>query len=199
MTDRWIEAHSPIEPERLHALGYMNVRWNSCELAFKAIYSFSTRKNFAESWTLSQERRYRQLCKEIRTFFTESQNTEDVKKSVLFALTLFDVNRRNRNQLTHYLFGTTKEGRVLWNSENPSYAAIFDQQPVPSDLKSIRSVCEQLDELLIYASGIVGFFSNRHLGGFFEPPPPLPDKPALPKRIWQPPQRSKARARDSQG
>jgi len=35
--DRWILAHSPIEAKKLHAIGYISLRWNACELWLRVL------------------------------------------------------------------------------------------------------------------------------------------------------------------
>lgn len=40
--DPWIRDHSPVSPAILHALGYLNWRWNIAEIGLQAMFSTVT-------------------------------------------------------------------------------------------------------------------------------------------------------------
>ena len=98
-------------------------------------------------------------------------------------LKVYDINRLNRNQLTHFL-PSAFTNSDLARLKGPR----FDPQPIPDTLEDMRRVADEVILLVNYLGGIVNLINKRQVS---EKPdrilPSLPDKPPLPERLWKPP------------
>lgn len=179
-SDQWILTHSPIDPKKLHAMGLANYRWNAAEIGMKAIYTALTRKPWADVWPDIHDERDKTLCKAIRKELGDTHFTSEVRAAVLHAIEVYDRNRENRNQLSHFLPGGLV-GSDLTRLKGPT----FDPQPIADGLPAIRRVVEEIEELLDYLSGVFNhLWAQVYDGRGKGERPPLPDKPALPAMLW---------------
>lgn len=194
MNDPWIASHSPIDPARLHALGYINFQWNKVELAFRILYAAFVTGPFEAGWTESYDQRISDVSEKIRKSVVASFHSEDLKIAALHCLDLIDINRKNRNQLTHFLPSSESDGVIIRNNKNADFSSIFAAPSVPSDLISLRQLAEEIDAAMAYIIGIINVVGTRSRSPLQEPPQPLPDKPPLPKMLWtvpRPPSRGR--------
>jgi len=124
------------------------------------------------------------LLTDILVALSEKKNTADVHEAVLYAVELFDVNRENRNKLTHWMQvfvhdDTMYVKRITARRKKKTHIALLP-------LSEIRRVAEEISEADAYTGGII-----LHVAGFpwDEPTSPhlsLPPKPNLPTKLeWQ--------------
>jgi hypothetical protein len=185
--DRWILAHSPIEAKKLHAIGFITLRWNACELGLRVLLACVTGRGFAETWADHHDFGNKEIAKKIERAVKGSRNSPAAKEAMIYALQLYDINRLNRNQFTHFLASGTKSGLELRNNKNPSWDKIFKLPAIRAELADIRRVAEEIDTMSNHFAGLFNYFSARFYGGLLAQEPPLPDKPPRPQRLWIPP------------
>jgi hypothetical protein len=186
--DRWILAHSPIEAKKLHAIGFITLKWNACELGLRVLLACVTGKGFAETWAGHHDLGNKEIAKKIKSAVKGSHNSPAVKEAMIYALELYDINRLNRNQFTHFVASAAKNGLELRNNKNPSWNKIFKLPAIRAELADIRRVAEEIDTMSNHFAGLINYFSARLYGGLLAQEPPLPDKPPRPQRLWVPPQ-----------
>jgi hypothetical protein len=191
--DRWILAHSPIEAKKLHAIGYISLRWNTCELWLRVLLACVIGEDFAKIWTENHDSRTSDIAKKIRNVVSKSRNSAAVKEAMIYALDLYDINRLNRNQFTHFVVSGTKNGLELRNNKNSSWDQIFKLPAIRAELADIRRVAEEIDTMSCHLAGLFNCFS----AGVLVQEPSLPDKPPRPQRVWIPPQVPSNRRRRS--
>lgn len=131
-----------------------------------------------------------QICDRIKGFAETDRFDGDTRSAILCALALFDVNRMNRNQLTHFLPTGSRSGMEFWRNKGPS----FDMDVIPSDVGTIRRVADEIRTAQAYQVNLANRLSARR-ENFFAKPEPLPEKPPLPERIWKPQGQQKKQGR----
>jgi hypothetical protein len=185
MDDPWIAANSPIEAEKLHAMGVITFHWNVCEFYLRSLLAFAAHRPFDSVWTETSSQRPRNIYAKIRRAVADSRDAEATKEAILYAIALYDRNRENRAQITHFL----PEGGVssaLHNNKNPDFLAIFDQTPIRSDIDALRRVAEDIRTCRTYLAGLINALSRTPLDAMIGKAGPMPDKPPLPTLLWTP-------------
>jgi hypothetical protein len=182
--DPWIAANSPIEPEKLHAIGVITYKWNTCEIGIRILLDCISNRNIDVTWTETHDIRSSQLMKRVEKTIVASHHKTHVKEAVLHAVKLYDVNRVNRNQLSHFLPGASKMGMEIRNNKTPDFSAIFDAPVVRSELSDIRLVAAEIQALITYLEGMINYFFAGVVN--ILEPRSLPEKPALPEFHWKP-------------
>jgi hypothetical protein len=116
--------------------------------------------------------------------FLSVNSLEDTK----YALRLYDVNRINRNQLTHFLPFYAGAKVQLLRMKGPHFApGEFD-----ASLDEIRRVADEIRVLEIFLSqtlSVLGWQLRRARNPDRDPgpQPSSPSRPPLPERLWRPP------------
>jgi hypothetical protein len=185
--DDWIRKHESIDSKICHALGFINIVWNACEHGLLPLFRAVTNLRGQEAFILTHDMGDVTLTNKIREFLPLRKDFLPAEKlMILSALEGYDVNRVNRNQLSH--FSPVPSGSVLsvgkdlqfYRRKGPRFLA----DAIPSDLTSIRRVADDLVMLAAYLGAL-----NRYLHGKHEklPPMPMPGKLPLPERLWTPP------------
>jgi hypothetical protein len=194
MNDSWIKTHSPIGAAEIHALGYINFRWNQCEFMFRALHGKFVGKTFDEGWAKSEGKRPSEIISDLDKAIKSSAFPPDVREMFLYAIDLLEICRANRNRYSHFIANGTMNGLELRRSKAPSYSAIFEGDPIDITLECLRRIADEIDATAQFVRGMV----NVKLAGahrfLFSPPPPLPERPPLPEILTtvRPADRSKA-------
>jgi hypothetical protein len=188
--DRWISTHSPIEPERLHALGVVTLYWNECEYELFLIFGEVLALPLPQLWALAHDLGDIAISTRIMALARAKKFDEAALSALENALAVYDVCRRNRNQLTHFwAMGGIAGGRTLYHrSKKPDdyFPDLFD-----SKLEDIRRVAEEIMALrdhLFQLEGAINGIGRKAPGApwpsklpvpklLYEPPPPIPTKP----------------------
>lgn len=183
--DPWIQCHSPIEPEKLHAIGVIAYKWNTCEIGIRILLDCISNRNIDVTWAETHDIRPSQLLKRIEKTISTSYYKPPVKEAVLHAVKLYDVNRVNRNQLSHFLPSASRTGMEIRNNKTSDFSAIFDSPTVRSELSDIRRVAEEIQALITYLEGMINYFFAGAVN--ILEPRSLPEKPVPPEFHWKPP------------
>lgn len=184
MDDPWIKEHSPIAPEKLHALGVVNFRWNAADIGLKTLHVVLTGKRWSDAWPDVHNESSITLCKEITAAVLSDQYDQRVKDAAVRAVAIYDVCRINRNQLSHFL-PNGQVGSDLTRLKGPT----FDPKPFPDSIQDIRRIAEDIEALLNYLSAVINHLIALNYFPATEPPQ-LPDKPPAPTMLWNEPQPS---------
>jgi hypothetical protein len=192
--DPWIKAHSPIDAEKLHALGVVNFRWNITEFILKIFsmrFGGGGKGSFDANWAELHDEGDIALWQMIEANVTAGPWSQDIKDAVIHGIRMYEACRINRNQLSHFL-PKGLAGSDLARLKGPD----FDPQPFPDSLADIRRVAEEIEALIAYLGGLFNFFRARFQNALRRAPTPLPAKPPLPKTLWHiPPPPPKPRRR----
>lgn len=182
-TDSWIEENSPLAFEKLHAMGVVQYRWNTAELYMVLLIAAVTNLNFDTAWKRTRKRRASQLFGMLRDGYRFLSKSPQVIEHVEHAISLYDVNLKNRSQVTHFLpEGGNSES--LHNSRSSDYLAMFDQTPIKTDLLDLRRCADDLRLLNRYLVGISNALGDRPFLKMAGKVGPMPEKPALPSLLW---------------
>lgn len=181
--DKWVVENSQIAAEKLHALGVVAFRWNSAEISLRSTLILLLRLNWNVAWSVIHEMGDMALMVSIREIIESNPVPKEVAETIEHGLKLYDANRLNRNQLTHFL-PAALVGSDLTRMKGPR----FDPQPFPDSVGDLRRVADDLADLLEYFGKLLTIMHSRQYsqkpGGLL---PPLPDKVPLPERLWKPP------------
>lgn len=184
-TDNWIAEHSPIAAEKLHALGVVNFHWNSADIALKLLglrFGYGGKSSFDANWATVHDAKDVTLCDTIRTNVAARQMAQPIKDAVLYALHIYDINRQNRNQLSHFMpHGLA--GSDLANFDGPE----FRPKPFPDSTKDIRRVADEIVDLVRYLSDLLNYFPASLQALLRGAQIPLPTIPPEPKKLWNNP------------
>lgn len=179
--DPWILEHSPIAPSKLHALGAITLFWNQCEMGLFLIFAGATKIDSNVSFALTHEMGDVTVCNRIREILELTDHSDGVKNMVIHVLKVYDINRQNRNQLTHFMPGPGDSGMMqFWRQKGPK----LEPQPLPCELKDIRRVATEILALSRNLVEIGMYFLNHPYGNVRRP---LPEKLPLPDKLWKPP------------
>ena len=188
--DPWIAANSPIEPERLHAIGTINFYWSQSEVGFFCIFSIlstldidRTAAAFGGLSASAQIDAVKALAKSMPSQFPFDKDgaAEQLKEAIFHAAELFDANKKNRNAVVHaYYF--RKGDMVAMQNRAPKKS--WDFRDIPCSLEELRAIASECKDLCAYLSGLLTYLfalnrppgSSRRAGEL----PPLPDKPQRP-------------------
>jgi hypothetical protein len=176
--DPWVRANSELPPEVLHALGVISFRWNSCEFGLKMLFAESTGISVPNSLLITQEMGSITISAIIRETFELRKRDAPIVDEVLFSLDLFDVNRLNRNQLTHYLPATGPVGMEI--RRNKVFGGVGGES-IPSKVTDVRRVADEIGTLRTHLARIYNHLKNPNVARY-----PLPQRPPLPERLWKP-------------
>jgi hypothetical protein len=181
--DTWIAANSQIAPEKLHALGVVSYRWNIAEASLKSLLIAVTRSDFAIIWAIIHDIGDVAISTSITEILGKTAWPKPVADAILHGLKLYEANRINRNQLTHYL-PSSFVGVDLARLKGPD----FNPEPIPNDVTDLRRVADDIGRLLEYIGTIISIiYSRQYAGNANAILPPLPDTIPLPERLWKPP------------
>lgn len=179
--DPWIKGHSPIEPAKLHALGLVTFLWNSCEVSLFVLLTTVANTKPDIMRALTHEMTDAAMADRVRDLIKiKPSHPPELQDAIEYALDLFDANRINRNQLTHFMPSGGQQGIELWRDKGPTIEA----RPFPSEVADLRRVAMDLYALRKYSGWVANWVLAVNRG--FEPPPSL-EKPPLPDRLWKPP------------
>lgn len=178
--DAWVISHSPIEAEKLHALGFITLAWNGAEIALFFLFAGATGLNGRLAWALTHEMGDVSMCNRIKDILPLGALGVAVTDAILHSIELYDRNRMNRNQLSHFMPSGGKDGIEFWRKKGPE----IKPQPFASELKDIRRVGDEIISMQEYMTAV-----GNHLSALFhrQQPKSLPEKPPLPERLWTPP------------
>jgi hypothetical protein len=183
--DEWVQKFSPIESEKLHALGLITFMWNACEYKlfemFHLVYGITP--EFA--WVLVHDLGDISISNRITAFLEKivpnPKAVERQSEVIQNALKAYDICRQNRNQFTHFsLEHDLKAMKVhmLRQQKGPHLERI----PFPTDISDMRRVAQEIVGLNGQIDAI-----NKHLRTYgADQPAPLPDIVVLPEYLWKP-------------
>jgi hypothetical protein len=101
--DAWIKTNSEIEPQRLHALGVISFRWNTCEQLLFALFTILLDLPKREAQILAHGLGSLDLINRIKVLAsTRLDNNQRLIGAIENAMTVYDRCRQNRNQVTHF-------------------------------------------------------------------------------------------------
>jgi len=128
------------------------------------------------------------ICQRINEITSiDGLSAPETKEFIQHATALFDANRTNRNQLTHFLPTLGTDGVELRRNKGPR----LERDVIPSSLDDIRRVADDIRRMNGYlvelGSWLSKFNSGRSLDDDEDATTPLPEKPAIPERLWKPP------------
>jgi hypothetical protein len=187
-TDSWIMENSPIEPERLHALGTINFYWSQSEFGFFCIFSLlcgldvdRTAAAFGGLSATAQIAAVKALSKTMpsQILFDKDGMAEKLRDAIFHAAELFDANRKNRNAVVHAYFFQKRDAVAM---QNRAPKKSWDFKDIPCSLGDLRATAMECKVLCAYLSGLLAhlFALNRPQGSFPRELPPLPNKPLPP-------------------
>ncbi len=178
--DPWIKNHSPIAPEKLHALGYITLVWNSCENGLFGLLSTVSGLSEGVCRAFVYDLGDVTISNRIEAFLEMRKVEAEPAKAIRHALNVYDVCRQNRNALTHA--GLAAAGGHGLSLSRVRKKPAFISDLLPDDLEDFRRVAEEIRAL------------NRHLKELwfilppYNDPIPSPDTLPVPCKLVTPPQ-----------
>lgn len=179
--DPWVKSKE--SAARFHAMGVLILRWNNCEMLLKAIawLIFGLEKD--RGWLITHDMPVPSLAQKIVDYVEHFPSEGDLREEMKHAVDLFNANRLNRNQLTHFYpdWEAGPEGYAFLRAKGPRYQ--FDE--FPSSAADIRRVADEVGACAEYLSSIWGALEMRGL--YAGSRRPSLQRPPLPARLWSPP------------
>lgn len=181
LDDKWVRERSgQIDAKFLHAIGLVNLVWNTCEHCLLPLFCATTKITGKMALILVHDLGDTSISDKIRDALPLSSHDQNETDAITYALDLYDINRQNRNQLHHFTPEFANNELVLYRKKGP----VLGKDKFPSDLKTVRRVADEITALAIYLSNLGTYFvAKMHentLGA-------LPDRPPLPDKLWKPP------------
>jgi hypothetical protein len=191
--DPWILVNSDIEPQKLHALGAISFRWNLSEQKLLQLFGSILNCSVEEAHVLAHEVGALALIARIKVLAsTRLKDDDKLVSAITNVLDVYDVCRKNRNQLTHFDLTLVSETRpwtlaLARKSRSPEYRK---SEPFPDTIKDLRRVARDVRRLnaQLYLVERCVFRTYNPSSIWREP---LPDKLPIPELLWKPPPRRK--------
>lgn len=187
--DPWIEYLSAFyPPKKLHALGAVTFFWNLCETAITDIFAEVSGIPWQTSWILTKDMGTTTLCAKLSELARSKPLPQTVIEYLNHELKVFDLCRRNRNQLTHFHVGfSADQGDGLQMTIKRRSKAQPSPITIPDSLGDLRRVAQEIGDL---RQNLTDFFMFLTTQGEV-PPWPLPRKLPLPELLESPPPASR--------
>jgi hypothetical protein len=185
--DQWITANSPIDAERLHALGAVLVYWNDCEKELFILFGEVLGLPLKEVWVIAHDLGDIAISTKIEALARAKNFSSAFQSAIKNALDVYDICRQNRNQLVHFwASGSDVSGGLqLYRMGRKNKKADYTgPQPFKSDLADIRRVADDIKTLASHMSALEAAINAT---GRAAPNSPLPSKLALPALLYSPP------------
>ena len=182
--DPWIVAKklNGIEPAKLHALGVVTLNWNLCETALFWLFSDISGLPLEQSWVHAHDLGDIALIERIKALVKIKSFHPDTESAITNTLDVYDICRRNRNQLTHFeVVGIFERTSIARRSKKPDSP---QSETFPNDLEDIRRVADDIKRLHTQL-WLMTVVMEQH-----PPTEPAPWPPTLtePELLWKPPQ-----------
>src|SRR5262245_28212633 len=181
-SDQWIATNSPIDAQRLHALGAVIVHWNDCEKQLFILFGEMLGLPLKEVWVIAHDLGNIAICTKIKALARAKNFSSAFQSAIENTLEVYDICLQNRNQLVHFWTSGLSGDRQLYRkSKKADYTT---PELFKSDLADIRRVAEDIKALAYQMSGLEAAINTTGRG---PPNSPLPSKLALPARLYSPP------------
>lgn len=182
--DSWIAAVTKatgFEPDRFHALGVVNYRWQQAEHILRFFTIFLADIEITKARAIVHDIGDIALSNSIHELLRQNKTlSKDFREATVYALKIYDINRINRNQLSHFLPMPAGSTVTLRRMKGPR----FNPQTIQASVEDIRRVADDIVILTKFLRGLSHILSALNVQ---HPPPALPDKPPLPEMLWKPP------------
>jgi hypothetical protein len=183
--DEWISNHYPSIAHKLHALGVVSLEWNRCEAGLFWLFSDVVSLPRLECWVLAYELGDIAISERIKALMKFKKYPLELIASVENVLEVYEICRRNRNQLTHFHVLEYRDDlalmRISKKVDSPELAQFANT------LEDIRRVADEVKWLgvrLWVATIMLEEYRQKKTHG------PLPPILLLPELLWKPPQQA---------
>jgi len=182
--DLWVKKQG-IDFRFLHALGAINFVWNACEHGLLPLFCIASNTSLDRAQLIVHDLGDTTICDKIRSLLTLHPEYSGQEKQMIFsALDAYDINRLNRNQLSHFSPNLEESEIKLFRRKGPELM----KDAFPSDLATIRRVADDIARLTGYFGVLSKYFLAKAKG---REPGPLPGIIHAPERLWKPPQQDR--------
>jgi hypothetical protein len=182
-SDPWVAANSPIDAERLHALGAVIVYWNECEKELLILFGEVLGFPLQELWAIAHDLGQVAISTKIEALARAKNFSSQFQSAIKNTLAVYEICRQNRNQLVHFWFfsGVRGDGHLYRKSKKADY-----NPPVlfKSDLVDIRRVAEDIKALARHMAQLEAAINQT---GRAMPNSPMPNELPLPALLYSPP------------
>ena len=181
-SDQWIATNSPIDAQRLHALGAVIVRWNDCEKELFVLFGEMLGLPLKEVWVIAHDLGNIAICTKIKSLARAKNFSSAFQSAIENTLEVYNICLQNRNQLVHFWTSSLSGDLQLYRkSKKADYTT---PELFKSDLADIRRVAEDIKRLAYHMSALEAAINKT---GRAAPNSPLPNKLTLPARLYSPP------------
>jgi hypothetical protein len=181
-SDKWVATNSPIDAQRLHALGAVIVYWNDCEKELFILLGEMLGLTLKEVWVIAHDLGDVAISTKIKALSRAKNFSPEFQSAIKNTLDVYDICRENRNQLVHFWgIGLSGDRQLYRKSKKPDFTV---PEPFKSDLADIRRVAEDIKALAPHISSLEAAINTTGRG---PPNSPLPSELALPVRLYSPP------------
>jgi len=186
--DPWIEKHSPIAAEKLHALGYINLEWNVSEYHLNALLASVSGLDEATCRMFVYDMGDTAICDRIKAFAAKREFNAPMQAALDRGLEAYDICRLNRNHFNHFALASRSSEwglRLHKVAKKPT----LELSPIADEIKDFRRVAEEIRALNAYLGDL--WLAARDSPSAL--PPPSPETLPLPQRLWKPPQATRTK------
>lgn len=185
--DAWIAMYSLMSPKKLHALGVITFWWNACEYQLFGLFVVITGLPDQQAWILAHELGAIALMDRINALAAiKLKKRKDAVELIANTLDIYEICRRNRNQLTHFSVGPAEKGDIQIRRKSKAPDSM-EPAPFPNDLKDIRRVARDVRRLHDRLFETWAYAQQRLRGRRVKPSPKILP---LPELLWKPPQQA---------
>lgn len=144
--DSWIATYSPIEPHKLHAMGYISYAWNACEQELLKMFGLVFAIPEQTAWTICHDMGDVSIANRIKAHAKLNLLKQvDLLEAIMAALDHYQICRVNRNSLMHAYGVPDDTWSVSLVKQNNKAEKSYTQ--LRNDLWSIRRVGRETKNL----------------------------------------------------
>jgi hypothetical protein len=180
--DQWVAANSPIDAEKLHALGAVIVYWNECEKELLILFGEVLGLPLDQLWAIAYDLGQVAISTKIEALARAKEFSFEFQSAIKNTLAVYDICRQNRNQLVHFWFfsGVSGDGQLYRKSKKADYSP---PAQFKNDLADIRRVAEDIKALARQMAQLEAAINQT---GRAMPNLPLPNELPLPALLYSP-------------
>lgn len=176
LSTNWVDQHSPIHKDKLHAIGYISVVWNAAEHISHIMFGSVLQINASISQIISKDMGDKTLWDKYLSIAKVSGYTEKSLDLITAASKHYDHCRQNRNSILHA--GMNGIPAKLVRRQGMQFGAELDDS-----IENLRRVALDIRACVNLLAATYVYLQDERLGK----PTTWPEIPPLPELLVKPP------------
>lgn len=190
----WPHPFYDVDNDLAFSIGVLCMLWARIELIPQKLIWIYAGIDEEVGLRMTSELGKRDIHSCLLSLIEHKEPDEGIKLSISYAMTCYDILLGNRNLIIHNLFRINKEDESL-SVTRVSNKGKLNISNIPVSIEDVRRTCDETQEITFYFGDLIMLtaLNRKHAN---DPamatlgPSPLPDRPAQPKTLFPPAQKT---------